>query len=437
VRRLARLLLFLGIPVAVFGLGKLHATWNVYDYTGSFRFSWSATFVVVLWLCAYGVGLPELGPRRNRWASAIAASALGALTISAFQLFTGDALLPRFVVFGAAVLLVPWYVLCAVLASGAEARARGRERVIVVASAEEADVLGLELADRPERHAVIVDSLTAESAAARSERTLTRRATASNATVVVLGREAQIDDHIVEQAAELHQQGLRIRSLAAFYEVWLGKLPIAELERVSLMFDIGELHGWSYARVKRALDVVMASIAVVPSLLIVPVVMVGNLVANRGALLYRQRRVGRNGVEFTIVKFRTMQATDGADVNEWTTEDDPRITPFGRLLRRTHLDELPQLWNILRGDLSVVGPRPEQPHYVEQLVAKIPFYDLRHLVRPGLTGWAQVKYGYAGDESDAIQKLQYDFWYLRHQGLDVDLRILGRTLRDVVGAGGR
>jgi lipopolysaccharide/colanic/teichoic acid biosynthesis glycosyltransferase len=203
------------------------------------------------------------------------------------------------------------------------------------------------------------------------------------------------------------------------------------------MFDIGELHGWGYARVKRALDVVMGAIALAPAVLVVPVVLVGNLVANRGSLLYRQRRVGRNGVEFTILKFRTMRSSDGADVNEWTSEDDPRITPFGRLLRRTHLDELPQVWNILRGDLSVVGPRPEQPHYVEQLVAKIPFYDLRHLVRPGLTGWAQVKYGYAGDESDAIQKLQYDFWYLRHQGLDVDLRILGRTLRDVMGGGGR
>ena len=298
-------------------------------------------------------------------------------------------------------------------------------------------MLALELGDRPEREAAIVDSLTPECAAGRSDRTLATRASAAKATVVVLGREAQLDDHIVEQAADLHRHGLRIRSLAAFYEVWLGKLPITELERVSLMFDIGELHGWSYARTKRALDVVMATLALVPTLLIVPAVLVGNLVANRGSLLYRQRRVGRDGTEFTIVKFRTMRATDGAAVNEWTTEDDPRITPFGHLLRRTHLDEVPQLWNILRGDLSVVGPRPEQPQYVYQLVTKIPFYDLRHLVRPGLTGWAQVKYGYAGDESDAIQKLQYDFWYLRHQGLDVDLRILGRTLRDVLGGGGR
>ena len=181
----------------------------------------------------------------------------------------------------------------------------------------------------------------------------------------------------------------------------------------------------------------MGALGLVPLALAIPFILVGNLFGNRGSLLYRQQRVGRAGEVFTIVKFRTMRATEHGPLNEWTSEDDPRITPFGRVLRRSHLDELPQVWNILRGDLSAVGPRPEQPQYVQDLVETIPFYNLRHLVRPGLTGWAQVKYGYAGDEADAIQKLQYDFWYLRHQSLDVDLRILGRTLRDVLGGGGR
>jgi lipopolysaccharide/colanic/teichoic acid biosynthesis glycosyltransferase len=106
-------------------------------------------------------------------------------------------------------------------------------------------------------------------------------------------------------------------------------------------------------------------------------------------------------------------------------------------MRRTHLDELPQFINIVRGDLSVVGPRPEQPRYVDELEVKIPFYRLRHLVRPGLTGWAQVKYGYAGNETDALEKLQYEFFYLRHQSFALDLRIIGRTVRSVVGLGGR
>jgi len=112
------------------------------------------------------------------------------------------------------------------------------------------------------------------------------------------------------------------------------------------------------------------------------------------------------------------------------------VTPFGRLLRRTHVDELPQVVNILKGDLSVVGPRPEQPRYVEELRDKLPFYNLRHLVRPGLTGWAQVKYGYAGDEQDALEKLQYEFFYLEHQDANFDLRIVLRTFRSTLGGSG-
>ena len=146
-------------------------------------------------------------------------------------------------------------------------------------------------------------------------------------------------------------------------------------------------------------------------------------------------RVGRDGTPFQILKFRTMvaAAADGTP----TTVSDPRVTRFGRFLRRSHLDELPQAVNILRGELSVVGPRPEQPHLVEELSGKLPFYRLRHLVRPGLTGWAQVKYQYAGTEAEALEKLQYEFFYLRRQSLTLDLRIVGRTIRSVIGRDGR
>jgi lipopolysaccharide/colanic/teichoic acid biosynthesis glycosyltransferase len=170
---------------------------------------------------------------------------------------------------------------------------------------------------------------------------------------------------------------------------------------------------------------------------VLPFVVVGDIVANRGPLFYRQTRVGKNGDEFSILKFRTMRMTDEPPSKEWTQENDPRITRFGRMLRRAHVDELPQMVNILRGDLSFVGPRPEQPQYVYELSQKLPFYGLRHLVRPGLTGWAQVKYGYAGDERDALEKLQYEFWYLRNQSLSLDARVLGRTVRSVLGQGGR
>lgn len=439
-RRLARALVPLGIIGVVLGLSKLHAVRHAYDFTGSFRFGWAILYIGLLWVSAYALGFPDLGRRRSLWVSAVAASAGGALLISLTQLLVGSALLPRFVVFGSAVILAPWYVVCTIIATGGARREAVRDRVVVVGGHNDLETIRLELADGAEHPAVLVGMLDIAEALGdgNGAEPLVDRAIADDATLVVLARAAQYDEHIVEQVATLHEAGVRIRTLSDFYEEWLGKLPIAELERVSLMFDIREVHQERYARVKRLVDITVALAATVVFLISLPFVLVGNACANRGKLFYRQARVGQHGRRFSILKFRTMRATADGAPNEWTTEDDPRITPFGRFLRRVHLDELPQVINILRGDLSIVGPRPEQPHYVEELTAKIPFYDLRHLVRPGLTGWAQVKFGYAGDEGDALEKLQYDFYYLRHQSLRLDARICARTTRELfVGGGGR
>ena len=309
----------------------------------------------------------------------------------------------------------------------------------MVAHPTEVAALALELQGSPERPASIAGHLAVEEAASveGESRPIAALAAVEMPTVLVLGNEAQDMASIVAQAAALHERGVRVRSLTLFYEQWLGKLPLSELERASMLFDIGEVHRASYGRAKRILDIPIALVGVVALLLVTPVVAAANLAGNRGALLYRQERVGKGGQPFVILKFRTMRtAEDVSAPSAWTGHDDPRITRFGRVLRLTHLDELPQVINILRGDLGVVGPRPEQPHYVAELTDKLPFYPLRHLVRPGLTGWAQVKYGYAGSDADALEKLQYEFWYLRHQSLRTDLRIIGRTIRSVVGSEG-
>ncbi len=443
-RRAAPFLTNIGVVVAVFGLSKLHASEIAtppYDFTSSSRFAWSVILIVLYWVAAYAAGVPDV-PRSPRSAlvASVLATAAAALAVSVLQLLLGNAVLPRFVVLGSAVLLLPWFVMCVGLATGGRQRALDVQHVVAVASPEEADTLRVDVRRAPERVATLSATLTPEDArpTADGTRPLVELTTKKSGTVIVLDREAQADETIVAQAALLHEQGVRVRTLSLFYDEWLGKLPLGELERVSLMFDIADLHGSRYTRLKRLLDLVLAVGGAAALVLVVPVVLVGDLVANRGPLLYRQTRVGQGGRTFEILKFRTMvPAVPGTTVNEWTREDDPRITPFGRVLRRTHLDELPQVVNILRGELSVVGPRPEQPHYVEELVDKLPFYDLRHLVRPGLTGWAQVKYGYAGDEKDALEKLQYDFYYLRHQGIGLDVRIIGRTIRSVVGGEGR
>jgi lipopolysaccharide/colanic/teichoic acid biosynthesis glycosyltransferase len=438
VRRLARPLLVIGTFGVVLALGKAHATAYEYDYTNSFRFSWSLAYIALLVVAAYGAGLPELPrTRRSALVTAVGSTAVAALGISILQLIVGSALLPRFVVFGTPAILVPFALLCATLARDGNARDGQRDRIVAVAGMEEGIYLTYELDTRPERPAVLACVLSPASASTDrpGHRPLIDAVEAAQATAVVLDRAAQADDSIVAQAAELHEAGVRIRTLSLFYDQWLGKLPLSELERVSLMFDIGELHRGRYGRIKRLMDAVLGSTGLVALLVVVPFVLIGNRLGNRGPLLYRQPRVGKGGQEFQILKFRTMQPDHGG--SDWTSESDPRITPFGAWLRRTHLDELPQMLNILRGDLSLVGPRPEQPQYVEDLTGKIPFYRLRHLVRPGLTGWAQVKYPYGASDLDAFEKLQYEFHYLRHQSLAVDLRIIGRTVRSVVGRGGR
>jgi lipopolysaccharide/colanic/teichoic acid biosynthesis glycosyltransferase len=438
VRRVGRALLLVGTVAVVVGLSKAHAVAHHYDYTASFRFGWSLAFAALLVVTAYAVGLPDMTRSRRSVAIAtLASTTSSAVGISLLQLVTGAALLPRFVVFGSPAVLLPFYALCAALSADGRARDAQRDRLVLVASDQEAFELADALDHDPERPAQLAVVLSPEAAATTDPRSrpLVEAVRASNATTVVLDRAAQSDDSIVAQAAALHETGVRVRTLSLCYDQWLGKLPLSELERVSLMFDIGEVHRARYGRLKRIVDIGAGLAGTLALVLVTPCVLAGNRFGNRGRLLYRQPRVGKNGRTFQIWKFRTM-AADGR-VTEWTSDDDPRVTPFGRWLRRTHLDELPQAVNILRGDLSIVGPRPEQPHYVEELREKIPFYNLRHLVRPGLTGWAQVKYPYGASEADALEKLQYEFYYLRHQGLGLDARIIGRTLRSVIGRGGR
>jgi lipopolysaccharide/colanic/teichoic acid biosynthesis glycosyltransferase len=435
-----RVLLLAGISAIVLGLGKVHAVRNEYDFTGSARFGWSLSFILVLFVAAYAAGLPDLV---RGWRAVLKATVpalgLSGLAVSIVQLIAGDALLPRFVVASAIALLVPWYVLCSSIASSRRFRGDRGDRLLFVGREPEAEQMRVDIGSDLERDAEMVDWLPLERARPTNVggSPLVEAVAAGRVNLLVLSREAQADDGIVHQVAALHEEGVRVRTLSLFYEQWMGKLPITELERVSLLFDISELHRLQYLRLARLVDLMMSAIGAVALVPLMPVVVLANLLANRGPLFYRQLRVGKNGVEFSILKFRTMTPAGSHLPNEWTTADDPRITPFGRVLRRMHLDELPQIINILKGDLSVVGPRPEQPHYVEELVAKLPFYGLRHLVRPGLTGWAQVKFGYAGNERDAVEKLQYEFYYLRHQGLLLDLRIIVRTLRSVIGRRGR
>ncbi len=437
-RRFAAVLLHLGVLAIVTGLSVFHGEYiGDYDFFATFRLSWAIGYTAWLSVVLYGFGLPDV-PRGVQQVATMSglAALVGGIGFSLVQLAVGNALLPRYVVFGSALLIVPWSLVCARLSAIGRGRLEARDRVLVVGDDSFVAELRRELAGRPEQPATVVGSVPLSDLVVVTDGSpLIALAEEHRASVVVFEAAAMLDERVVDQAGELHLKGVRIRTQLLFYEEWLGKIPVEDLARTSLFFDIGEIHFVTYGRFKRLIDLLAGAIGVVLLAVVIPFVVVGDLIGNRGPLFFRQTRVGRDHSLFTIYKFRTMD--EGSLSSDWTSLDDERVTAFGNLLRRTHLDELPQAINILKGDLSIVGPRPEQPRYVEELTAKLPFYELRHSVRPGLTGWAQVKYGYAGDETDAREKLQYDFFYLRRQNLRFDLLIIGRTIRTVLGGGGR
>jgi exopolysaccharide biosynthesis polyprenyl glycosylphosphotransferase len=179
-----------------------------------------------------------------------------------------------------------------------------------------------------------------------------------------------------------------------------------------------------------------AALALVSALILLPVMLLAALavkLSSRGPVLFRQTRVGRNGKVFTLFKFRSMYANAEARTGAvWASKDDPRVTAAGRWLRRMRIDELPQLWNVLHGDMSIVGPRPERPEFVKVLAEKIPYYRQRHCVKPGITGWAQINHKYGDSIEDTITKLEYDLYYIKHISPTLDIYILFQTLKTVL-----
>ncbi len=175
-------------------------------------------------------------------------------------------------------------------------------------------------------------------------------------------------------------------------------------------------------------DIIISLLGIVIGFLLLPFILLGNLIANRGPLLYIQDRVGKNGQTFRMIKYRTMIKNAEKNGAVWSKKNDIRITPFGKFLRNTRLDEIPQFINILKGEMSLIGPRPERPFFVKELSQVLPFYETRHIIKPGLTGWAQVKTPYGSSVNDSLLKLQYDLYYIKHRGFFLDINVLIKTL---------
>jgi sugar transferase (PEP-CTERM system associated) len=230
--------------------------------------------------------------------------------------------------------------------------------------------------------------------------------------------------------------GVRVEDATTTYERLTGKILIDDLKPSWLVFSDGFRVGRTTRLLKRTFDLALAIIGLILAAPLVLLTAVAIRLDSRGPILYWQERVGQHGRIFTLCKFRSMRIDAERGTPVWATARDNRITRVGRVIRLTRLDELPQLWSVLRGDMSFVGPRPERPYFVEQLAAAIPFYLERHVVKPGLTGWAQVKYQYGSSVEDAMEKLRYDLYYIKHMSVIFDLTIAIDTVKVIVSGKG-
>jgi len=318
-----------------------------------------------------------------------------------------------------------------------------RERLLLVGRNANALALARELHDRTEAGVSIVGYVDPEMAEGYGMGPLPFLGTVEDIPALVRAR--GVDRVVVsladargklpmEKLLEMKLDGVRFDYFASVYEEYTGKIAVENLRPSWLIFSAGFRKTRRLLAVKRAVDVAAGLTGLVLTAPIVLVMAAVVRLTSPGPAFYAQRRVGRDGRIFTVRKLRSMRADAERDTGPvWSRGgSDARITPIGRLMRRTRIDELPQFWNILVGNMSLVGPRPERPEFVQSLAQQIPFYGLRHVVKPGLTGWAQVRYTYGASVEDAIEKLQYDLFYIKNMTVGLDVFVMFETIKTVL-----
>jgi exopolysaccharide biosynthesis polyprenyl glycosylphosphotransferase len=319
------------------------------------------------------------------------------------------------------------------------------KRVLLVGEVSNIDDLIQEL-DTSDPNYKIVGFINSESATSESIKTtnlvefdvkdfldIIEKESISEVLVATINAEA-ITHEVYHNLMLLLERGFKIRDYSQVYEELLLKVPIQFVGK-----DFYKYFPFSrsnenklYMFFQRTSDIILAVIGLLIGIVLLPLILLGNLIANKGPLFYTQERIGLNSVPFRIIKLRTMIVNAEADGAKWAVKNDRRITTFGKFLRRTRLDEVPQFYNVLRGEMSIIGPRPERPFFVKELSQIIPFYETRHIIKPGLTGWAQVNTRYGASVDDSLTKLQYDLYYIKHRSIFLDLSIAIKTLSTIL-----
>jgi exopolysaccharide biosynthesis polyprenyl glycosylphosphotransferase len=261
----------------------------------------------------------------------------------------------------------------------------------------------------------------------------------TNISEMILAITHNVHGELIRAIMDCQEQGIQITLMPLLYEEITGRVPVEHIGddwSLVLPLDHAAIGGfWPFF--KRVMDILISGMGLIILALIFPILALAIYVDSPGPVFYTQERVGKGGRIFRLFKLRSMIPNAEESGAAWAEENDPRVTRVGRFLRRTMMDELPQLVAVLRGEMSIVGPRPERPIFADQLAAQIPFYRARHAVKPGMAGWALINYGYSSSVQDALVKLQYDLYYIKHQSIYLDLLILFKTIGAMISLKGR
>ena len=310
------------------------------------------------------------------------------------------------------------------------------EKVYVLGTDERAQLLEKGLRQNPEIGVEVASwtgklegAVTRESVAAHLLETVQKQKV-HRVIVAMQDRRGTIP---MQELLDLRMQGVKIEEATSWLEKISGKIEVENLYPSWIVFGQGFRRGGAFRFTRRVVSVVISLTGLILSLPLIPLIMLAIKLDSKGPVFYIQKRLGKNNQPFKLVKFRTMrQDAESATGPQWARNDDPRVTRVGRFLRTSRLDEIPQLWCVLKGDMAFVGPRPERPEFVEGVLKDIPFYRVRHMVRPGITGWAQIKYKYGSTVDDAREKLQYDLFYMKNASIGLDMMIMFLTIKTVI-----
>jgi sugar transferase (PEP-CTERM system associated) len=406
----------------------------------------AALITIVTQLCLYFGDLYDfrvISDRREMFVRAVQSLGATALILAGVYYWFEELVIGRFVFAVAAIFIVTLVFGWRLVFEWMMRRIGPRDRLLLVGTSEGAVRLARELHERRSLGVSIVGFIDPDPARVGAP-VINPGVIGTIEDIPAIVRARSVDKVVVslsdargklpmDKLLDMKLDGVQFEHLPTVYEQYTGKIAVENLRPSWLIFSEGFKKSRVNQVAKRLMDVGLAGVGLVLALPVMTLVAIAIKLTSRGPALYRQQRVGQHGRVFSVYKFRSMRQDAEKETGAvWAVKNDNRVTPVGRFIRQTRLDEVPQLWNVVRGQMSFVGPRPERPEFVADLTRQIPFYGQRHTVRPGLTGWAQVKYSYGASVEDALEKLQYDLFYIKNMSIALDLFIIAKTIKTVL-----